>query len=108
MTVKIHIIYQKTNYRNPLSLIDSNVTQTTAGIVAGIFCAVIFIGVGMLRCFMTGMCLNNNCCNQQNEYAERRTHQREVVGTDESYTFQADFPPSYSTGIIITVYISEC
>lgn len=76
---------------------NSNVTQTTAGIVAGIFCAVIFIGVGMLRCFMTGMCLNNNCCNQQNEYAERRTHQREVVGTDESYTFQADFPPSYST-----------
>lgn len=70
----------------------SKVSQATAGIVAAIFCAIVFIGVGMLRCIMMGAC---NVCNVSNPQNNDRN--RQVVGTSESYAFQADFPPSYST-----------
>ena len=48
----------------------------------------------MLRCIMMGAC---NVCNVSNRQNNDRN--RQVVGTSESYAFQADFPPSYSTGI---------
>lgn len=67
-------------------------SQTIAGIVAAIFCAVLFTGVSMTRCFMTGACGNRNM-----QYADERTRERQFVGIDECNTFQADFPPSYST-----------
>jgi len=70
----------------------AKISQATAGIVAAIFCAVVFIGVGMLRCIMMGAC--GNTCNAQNA---ANTRDRQVVGTSESYAYQADFPPSYST-----------
>ena len=47
----------------------------------------------MLRCIMMGAC--GNTCNAQNA---ANTRDRQVVGTSESYAYQADFPPSYSTG----------
>lgn len=68
-------------------------SQATAGIVAAIFCAVVFVGVGMLRCIMMGAC--GNRCNAQNV---GNTRERRVIGTHESYAYEADFPPSYSTG----------
>ena len=68
----------------------SKVSQTTVGIIAAIFCAVVFVGVGMLRCIMIGAC---NVCNAPNPPQERQ-----VMGNNDSYTFRADFPPSYSTG----------
>ena len=68
----------------------SKVSQTTVGIIAAIFCAVVFVGVGMLRCIMIGAC---NVCNAPNPPQDRQ-----VIGTNDSYTFRADFPPSYSTG----------
>lgn len=74
--------------------VASQVSSGTAGIVAAIICAVVFIGVGTLRCIMLQGAGGNNC-NAQNA---GNTRDREVVGTDESYAYQADFPPSYSTG----------
>jgi len=77
-----------------LLILDSISSQTIAGIVAAIFCAVLFTGVAMTRCFMTGACGNRNM-----QYADERTRERQFnVGIDEGNTFQADFPPSYSTG----------
>lgn len=76
-----------------LLILDSISSQTIAGIVAAIFCAVLFTGVAMTRCFMTGACGNRNM-----QYADERTCERQFVGIDECNTFQADFPPSYSTG----------
>ena len=70
------------------------VSEGTAGIITVIACAVVFIGAGILRCIMLRRGGGNNC-NAQNA---GNTREREVVGTDESYAFQADFPPSYSTG----------
>lgn len=70
---------------------NSSVSQATAGIVAAVFCAVVFIGVGLLRCMMMGAC---NTCGGPNPGND---HDRQVVGTNDSYTYQADFPPSYST-----------
>ncbi|KAL9985234.1 hypothetical protein ACROYT_G007611 [Oculina patagonica] len=71
---------------------SSSVSQATAGIVAAIFCAVVFIGVGMLRCMMMGAC---NSCGGPNQADNHRD--RHVVGTSDSYAYRADFPPSYST-----------
>lgn len=47
---------------------------------------------------MTGACGNRNI-----QYADEQTCERQVVGTDESNTFQADFPPSYSTGNVMII-----
>ena len=69
-------------------------SQSTAGIVAAIFCAVVFIGVGALRCMLVQGAWGNN----RNAQNAGNTREREVVGADESYAYQADFPPSYSTG----------
>ena len=74
-------------------VLASSVSQATAGIVAAIFCAVVFIGVGMLRCMMMGAC---NSCGGPNPADNNRD--RQVVGTSDSYAYRADFPPSYSTG----------
>jgi len=92
-------------------ILDSSVSQATAGIVAAIFCAVVFIGVGLLRCMMMGAC---NSCGGPNVGGAHQN--RQVVGTNDSYAFQADFPPSYSTGMFLnfcqqydslgTVYLS--
>lgn len=71
-------------------------SQATAGIVAAVFCAVVFIGVGLLRCMMMGAC---NTCGGPNPGND---HDRQVVGANDSYTYQADFPPSYSTGMFLT------
>ena len=78
--------------------LDSSVSQATAGIVAAVFCAVVFIGVGLLRCMMMGGCSSCGGPNPAND------PDRQVVGTYESYTYQADFPPSYSTGTFFTVF----
>ena len=68
-------------------------SQATAGIVAAVFCAMVFIGVGVLRCIMLGAC---NACG--GPIPRDNSHDRQVVGTSDSHTFRADFPPSYSTG----------
>lgn len=78
-------------------ILDSSVSQATAGIVAAIFCAVVFIGVGLLRCMMMGAC---NSCGGPNPADNH--HDRQVVATNDSYTYRADFPPSYSTGMFLT------
>jgi len=57
---------------------------------------VVFIGVGLLRCMMMGAC--NNCGGPN----PGNNHDRQVVATNDSYTYQADFPPSYSTGMFWT------
>lgn len=81
-----------TKYLN-IFFLGGKVSQATAGIVAAIFCAVVFIGVGVLRCIMMGAC--GNPCHVQNA---GETRERHVVGTSESNAYQGDFPPSYSTG----------
>lgn len=85
-----------------LLILDSISSQTIAGIVAAIFCAVLFTGVSMTRCFMTGACGNRNM-----QYADERTRERQFVGIDECNTFQADFPPSYSTGNVMIIWLFQ-
>lgn len=75
-------------------ILAASVSQATAGIVAAIFCAVVFIGVGMLRCMMMGAC---NACGGPNPADQNRD--RHVVAASDSYQYRADFPPSYSTGM---------
>ncbi|EDO46591.1 predicted protein [Nematostella vectensis] len=66
-------------------------SQTTAGIVAAIFCGIVFLGVGTMRCIMMGMC--HRC--------QTETGVRECVGTDEDpVDFNMDNPPDYVTGMI--------
>lgn len=79
-------LHYETNFDDSMS---GKVSQATAGIVAAIFCAVVFIGVGVLRCIMMGAC--GNPCHVG------ETRERHVVGTSESNAYQGDFPPSYST-----------
>ena len=74
----------------------SSVSQATTGIVAAIFCAVVLVGVGTVRCIMTGAC---GFCGSPGGRAARN---RQVVATDASYAFQADIPPSYGTGRSVT------
>ena len=45
---------------------------------------------------MMGAC---NTCGGPNP---ENDHDRQVVGTHDSYAYQADFPPSYSTGMFLT------
>ena len=45
---------------------------------------------------MMGAC--NNCGGPN---LRGNQHDRQVVGTNDSYTYQADFPPSYSTGMFL-------
>lgn len=47
---------------------------------------------------MMGAC---NTCGGPNPGDD---HDRQVVGTNDSYTYRADFPPSYSTGISFTSF----
>ncbi|XP_031560125.1 uncharacterized protein LOC116296263 [Actinia tenebrosa] len=64
-------------------------SQATAGIVAAIFCGIVFLGVGAMRCVMMGAC--QRC---QNETPENR----ECVGTHETVSnYVMDCPPSYRT-----------
>lgn len=79
-------LYYETNFKE-----GSSISQATAGIVAAVFCAIVFIGVGMLRCIMLGAC---NCCGGD---LRENNPNRQEIGHSESYTYQGDFPPSYST-----------
>lgn len=79
-------LHYQTNFKE-----GSSVSQATAGIVAAVFCAIVFVGVGMLRCIMLGAC---NCCGSD---LQDNTPNRQEIGHSESYTYQGDFPPSYST-----------
>lgn len=79
-------LHYETNFKE-----SSSVSQATAGIVAAVFCAIVFIGVGTLRCIMLGGC---NCGGRD---LRDNNHNQQVIGHNESYTYQGDFPPSYST-----------
>lgn len=64
-------------------------SQATAGIVAAIFCGLIFLGIAVLRCAVV-----LKCCSET-------PSSRELVGTNEtadSGNYNLDCPPSYRTG----------
>ena len=66
-------------------------TQVTAGIVAAIFCGLIFLGIAVLRCATVLKCCSDNTQNV-----------RELVGSNEtadSGNYHLDCPPSYRTGL---------
>jgi len=68
-------------------------SQATAGIVAAIFCGIVFIGVATMRCIMMGAC--QQCRFSQNQ----QNPTRECVGTNETLSnYVMDCPPSYRTG----------
>ena len=71
-------------------------SQATAGIVAAIFCGLVFLGVAVLRCAVV-----LRCCPEA-------PNSREMVGTHETFdsgNYNLDCPPSYRTGQFVFVFV---
>ncbi|KAK3736984.1 hypothetical protein QZH41_015626 [Actinostola sp. cb2023] len=72
-------------------------SQATAGIVAAIFCGVVFVGIATMRCIMVGQCQQCQQCHH-----ELQPQQRECIGTNETFSnYVMDCPPSYRTGMLL-------